>query len=173
MTARDTQNKPRRVRFTALGVVVLSTLFIAGPTPGDIGGCGGDGKTDVLGDPGQAQYDYFDQGFCAHFCWRLRECGALCSALPNNGGPGCTNESPEAFVQCVRGDIRADLFMVSRCPHTCGPYRRADGSPSQFVGAIQRDITSCGHDVLATACDVPTLRQAIANPPASCIGVCQ
>lgn len=173
MSARDVSQPPRRPRFVALGVVVLSTLFIAGPTPGDIGGCGGDGSERVIGDIGQAEYDFFDQGFCSHFCWRLRECGALCSALPNNGGPGCSNDSPDAFVQCVRGDIRPDLFQVSSCPHTCGPYRRSDGAPSQFVGALQRDITVCGHEVLSTRCDVGTLRELIANPPASCIGVCQ
>jgi hypothetical protein len=156
---------PRRPRWTALAVLVISTAFIAAPTPGDVGGCGGaNANVDIPGSQSEAEYDYFDQGMCSHLCFRLRECGVLCRS--NSGaGPDCTNDSEPAFIQCIRGNIRQDIFGTNACPHSCGTYQ------GEFCGAFQGDITACGHAIEETSCG--GLPDVIRNPPTSCTALCR
>lgn len=156
---------PRRPRWTALAVLVISTAFIAAPTPGDVGGCGSENaNVDIPGTQSEAEYDYFDQGMCSHLCFRLRECGVLCRSI-SNPGPDCTNDSEPAFIQCIRGNIRQDLFGTNACPHSCSTYQ------GEFCGAFQGDITACGHAIEETSCN--SLPDVIRNPPSSCTALCR
>jgi hypothetical protein len=156
----------RRSTLRALMVLCVAVLFIAGPTPGDIGGCGGsEASTPIQGSAAQSEYDYFDQGLCAHICLRLRECGVLCRAL-QDPGPNCDPNSPNAYIQCIRGALRADIFHTGSCPHTCSSYAHG-----RFSGAVLEDVAVCGHAVDAIACnDLPA---AIVTAPAQCTGICQ
>src|SRR5262245_34090751 len=91
-----------------LVALALASLFLAAPTPGNVGGCGSQSAStaiDVdagrpppgvspmdLGRPAPSdEYAYFDRGLCASFCLRLRECGTLCRAM--GSPPGCENDS--------------------------------------------------------------------------------
>ncbi len=160
------QSKSRRPRWGALGVLALSTLFITGPAPGDVGGCGGDNaSTPVAGSAEQSEYDYFDQGLCSHLCLRLYQCGLLCDAIVRQGA-SCDPNDQNVFRQCVRGEIRSDLFGVSRCPHRCNNL-------GTFAGAFQQDISACGNQVLATSCDAAALTDVIRAAPTACTVVCQ
>ncbi|MBL8600997.1 MAG: hypothetical protein JNK72_03640 [Myxococcales bacterium] len=166
----STETRPRR-RALPFGALIIVTLFLTGPAPGDVGGCGGsNADTPIPGDAAEAEYDFFDEGLCANFCWRLRECGSLCDVIRRNG-QSCDNNSPEAYSQCVRGDIREDLFprelMLSRCPHSCGPYG------GQYAGAFRQDVASCGHQVLATSCNADALINVLIQPPTACTVVCR
>lgn len=166
-------NAPRRrPRFAALGAMVIASAFIAGPTPGDIGGCGGDeANIPLAGEAPQPEYDYFDQGFCSHLCFRLRECGVLCDALLRNGQP-CDNDSERAYLQCVRGELRTAIFTPQsqrepslNCPHSCQRYQ------ATFGGASLQDVVVCGHAVDQTSCSA--LVDLIQHPPSSCTAVCR
>lgn len=155
----------RRPRWTALVVLTMAAAFIAAPTPGDIGGCGGaDGNVDIPGAQAEAEYDYFDQGLCSHLCFRLRECGVLCRSIQSPGAD-CNNESESAFIQCVRGNLRPEIFGTNACPHRCATYQ------GEFCGAFQGDITACGHAIAETACN--SLPDVIRNAPNSCTALCR
>jgi hypothetical protein len=163
-TAQSTPR--RRPRWAAFGVLLIAAQFLAGPAPGDVGGCGGDNaSTPVPGSAEQSEYDYFDQGLCSHMCLRLYQCGLICDAIVRNGAP-CNPNDPAVFRQCVRGEIRADLFGVSRCPHRCNNL-------GAFAGAFQQDIAACGNQVLATSCDSAALTDVIRAAPEACTVVCR
>lgn len=164
-TVPTTRRRGRRG--TALGALLVATLFLAGHTPGDIGGCGGDLSTQTLpGNPDEAQYDFFDQGLCANLCFRLRACGVLCESI-RGGSAGCDNDSTDAYQQCVRGQIRPEIFGSDACPHNCTAY----GRDLRFIGATQQDVQVCGHVLSTMSCN--GLVDAIRNPPAECTAVCQ
>lgn len=169
MTAPASARRPRRG--VALWVLTLSTFFLAGPTPGDVGGCGGGLANSTLqGDPTEQEYDYFEQGLCANLCLRLRECGVLCLSL-RGAGPGCVNDSQAAYQQCLRGDLRGDIFLgsppgsVAQCPHRCQNYQQ------RYRGASEQDVQTCGHAVLARSC--ATIADVILDPPSTCLAVCE
>ncbi|MEZ4406660.1 MAG: hypothetical protein R3A52_09305 [Polyangiales bacterium] len=157
--------EPSRRRWRALGALAFASLFIVGPTPGDIGGCGGElSSNPVPGNATEAEYDYFDQGMCAHLCFQLRECGLICDAIRRRGAP-CDNDSEDAYRQCVRGELRDEIFGASACPHTCGPYQGV------FLGASMQDVYACGHAITALSCT--SLSDVIRRPPAACTAICQ
>ncbi len=160
---KDTRSKAPRAG--ALGVLLIASAFIAGPTPGDIGGCGNDlsGQT-VPGTQPQSEYDYFDQGMCAHMCLRLRDLGVLCEAL-SPAPPNCDPNSTAAYVQCVRGGLAMVPFGATFCPHTCANYHGV------YTGATQEDIDVCGH--IIDGMSASDLAGLIQSPPAPCVGVCQ
>lgn len=161
MTRNPLKERPRRT----LGVLFVTALFLAGPTPGDIGGCGGDLADQPLpGVAAEAEYDYFDQGFCAGLCYALRECGVLCLSVSPTP-PNCVNESADAYRQCVRGGLRGDIFQGTRCPHSCREYG------GNFVGATMQDIATCRHSIEGLSCN--DLALAVRSPPSTCTAVCQ
>ncbi len=163
--APQNPTRVRRPRWTALAVLAIASVFLAAPTPGDIGGCGGS-STNVLvpGSQTEAEYDYFDQGMCSHFCFRLRECGVLCRSI-TGAGADCQNDSEAAFTQCVRGNIRTDLFGAAACPHSCSSYQGV------FCGAFQGDIYACGHAIEQISCN--SLPDLFRSPPRSCTALCR
>lgn len=146
-------------------VLLMSTLFLAGPTPGDVGGCGGDQSDVPLPTDSQGEYDFFDQGICQAMCYRLRACNMLCDVIALPAGARCDNFSREAYEQCVRGDVRTDRLQTNRCPHSCGNYM------SQFTGASQRDLTVCNHAVDSLSCD--DILNVVVTPPNECLAVCR
>jgi hypothetical protein len=156
---------PRRTRRgSALWLVVLSALFLAGPTPGDVGGCGGTlANTSLPGNPDEQQYDYFEQGFCANMCLRLRSCGVLCLSL-QGAGADCLNDSQQAYQQCLRGQLRPGIFGSNQCPHSCGNYG------ARYAGASEQDVQVCGHAINALSCDA--IADVIRQPPGECLAVC-
>ncbi len=155
----------RSRRGSALWLLVISALFLAGPTPGDVGGCGGGLANQALpGNADEQEYDFFEEGFCANFCLRLRSCGVLCVSL-SNPGAGCLNDSQMAYERCLRGDINRRIFGSDRCPHTCQNYMR------RYQGASQQDVEACGHAVTALSCDA--IADAIQTPPSQCLARCQ
>ncbi|MEZ4391315.1 MAG: hypothetical protein R3A48_09490 [Polyangiales bacterium] len=167
----------RRSPLPAVGVLMMSALFLAGTTPGDVGGCGGNFANTAV--PGltteEAEYEFFDQGLCANLCLRLRECGLLCqsfrpgSASRNN----CDPNSAEAYVSCVRGeDLDRSVFNTNLCPHTCGSYLDEQGQPTRFAEATEQDVAVCGRAIQALRCG-DSLAEALTNPPSACIGRCQ
>jgi len=157
---------PRARTLRGLAVTVLAAAFLAGPTPGDIGGCGGSlANSPLPGNATQQQYDYFEQGFCANLCLRLRSCGVLCRAITGST-TACSNDSREAYQQCLRGSLRRDIFQSDQCPHSCGNY-----PPRRFIGASEIDVQTCGHAVQALSC--ATINTAIVSPPDECLAVCQ
>lgn len=167
----------RRSRLPAVGVLMVSTLFLAGTTPGDVGGCGGNfARTGVPGDTREeAEYEYFDQGLCANLCLRLRECGLLCQSF-RAGSPSRTNCDPssaEAYVACVRGeDLDRSIFNTNLCPHTCGSYLDEANQPTRFSDATEQDVATCGRAIQSLRCG-DSLAEALTNPPSACINVCQ
>lgn len=69
-------------------------LFIAAPTPGNVGGCSGASASRpvAMGNielpPMEAEtpeYAYFDRGLCSHVCTRLMQCRSLCLSLSEQG----------------------------------------------------------------------------------------
>ncbi len=160
-----TATRSRRPRAATLGVLVIAAAFIAGPTPGDVGGCGGDQSNITLpGQQSEAEYDYFDQGLCAHMCYRLRTLGVLCNALESPPA-GCDPLSPEAYRLCVRGSVRRSVFGAQSCPHSCANYH------GTFVGATEQDVQVCGHVI--DGMSEGDLAGIIQQPPAQCVAVCQ
>jgi hypothetical protein len=148
----------------SLGVLVVSAAFLAGPTPGDVGGCGGSlANSPLPGSTPQQEYDYFEQGLCANLCLRLRSCGVLCRAI-TNAGAACNNDSREAYQQCIRGNVRRDIFGSDMCPHSCRNY---NGS---FQNAAEIDVQTCGHAVQALSCS--SIHTAITSPPDECLARC-
>jgi hypothetical protein len=175
-----------RVLARLVAVAGLS-LFIAAPTPGNIGGCSGTaGSQPITGDTAThktAEYEYFDRGLCSYFCERLRECGATCSVLahpPEN----CDSNSPAAFQQCVRGEFKPQFTAgVTACPHDCSGGQT--GTSGLFQGAYQWDVEACGDALLARSCE-PSGLNASGHPdnpgsigaalkalPRECLNVCQ
>lgn len=162
----------RGTSFARYGALIVTALFLSGPAPGDVGGCGGsNADTPVAGDGSEAEYDFFDEGLCASFCWRVRECGLLCDVI-RRGGAQCDPQGEASFRQCVRGEIRSDIFPaganLTRCPHSCGNF----GGRS-FRGAFRQDVAACTHQVLASSCSATTLTDLLLQPPAACTVVCQ
>ena len=93
---------------------------------------------------------------------------ASCIIRPRrSGSAGCDNDSTEAYQQCVRGQIRPEIFGSDACPHNCTAY----GRDLRFIGATQQDVQVCGHVLNAISCN--SLVDAIRNPPAECTAVCQ
>lgn len=165
-----------RSRAPALGVLMIATLFLAGTTPGDVGGCGGSrSQTALPGTLEEAEYDYFDQGLCANVCWRLRECGLLCRSF-RAGSPsqrGCDPGSEASYLACVRGeDLDPSIFNTNTCPHACGVYRDANDQPTQFQDATEQDVAVCGRAIQALSCG-DALAVAFTQPPSACINVCR
>jgi len=155
---------PRARTLRGLAVTVLAAAFLAGPTPGDIGGCGGSlANSPLPGNATQQQYDYFEQGFCANLCLRLRSCGVLCRAIAG-ATAACSNDSREAYQQCLRGNLRRDIFQSDQCPHSCANYS------GRFIGASEIDVQTCGHAVQAISC--AAINTAIMSPPDQCLAVC-
>ncbi len=162
MTRAPGEARPRRRG--AVWALMIATLFLAGPTPGDVGGCGGSlAGTALPGDPDQSQYDYFEQGLCANLCLRLRSCGVLCRSL-QTPGPNCSDDSLAAYQQCLRGNIRADVFGSNMCPRSCGNYRLT------YRGASEQDVVVCGAAVQAVRCE--DIHLTIRQPPLQCLAVC-
>jgi hypothetical protein len=152
---RSIWNRP----LARLAVFGFASLFIMAPTPGNVGGCSSSSQQiqpgNVNADPPEtAEWMYFDQGLCAGFCWRLRDCGVLCSAL-NPAHPqypqNCQNDAPEAYAQCVRGvtvnniqPLNSGIFGIGECPHAC---------PSlHYQTAYDFDVQACSDAVLARSC---------------------
>ena len=155
---------PRARTLRGLAVTVLAAAFLAGPTPGDVGGCGGSlANSPLPGNATEQQYDYFEQGFCANLCLRLRSCGVLCRAI-SGATAACSNDSREAYQQCLRGNLRRDIFQSDQCPHSCANYS------GRFIGASEIDVQTCGHAVQAMSC--ATINTAITSPPDQCLAVC-
>jgi hypothetical protein len=164
VTVSADNKTPRTRQALATWVLLLATAFLVGPTPGDIGGCGGSLANEVLpGDASQQQWDYFEEGICAHMCLRLRSCSVLCASL-QQPGPGCVNDSLAAYQQCLRGNIRRDIFGSNVCPHSCGEYTL------RYQGASEQDVQVCGHAVLALSCN--GIADVIRQPPQQCLAVC-
>lgn len=160
----DKPNKRAPRRGVALWVLMMATAFLTGPTPGDVGGCGGDLANNALpGNPAEQEYDYFEAGLCANLCLRLRTCGVLCQAV-RGAGAGCNNDSREAYQQCLRGNLRTEIFHSDQCPHTCRNYGR------HFIGASEMDVQVCGAAVQAVSC--LDISNAIVAAPAQCLAVC-
>jgi hypothetical protein len=148
-----------------LAVLAVASAFLAGPTPGDIGGCGGSlANSPLPGSAAQQEYDYFEQGFCANLCLRLRSCGVLCRAIAG-ATASCNNDSREAYQQCLRGNLRRDIFRSDMCPHSCGNY-----PPGRFIGASEIDVQTCGRAVQAISCTA--IADVITSPPDQCLAVC-
>ena len=148
----------------ALWVLLFTTLFLAGPTPGDVGGCGGSLANSTLpGSPDEQQWDYFEEGFCASMCLRLRSCGVLCASI-RQPGAGCLNDSQQAYTQCLRGAIRRDIFGSDVCPHSCNNYTL------RYRGASEQDVQVCGHAITALSCN--DIADVIRTPPRQCLAVC-
>lgn len=140
----------RRPR-ASLATLMVASLFIAAPTPGNVGGCSGRASSTPIDaaalPPGidgavpgamapTAEYAFFDRGLCASFCLRLRECGTLCIAM---GQPaGCVNDSTDAYVMCMRGRYE---------PVGCNPA--SDAGPCTLVGGLDPRFfegeTRCPH----------------------------
>src|SRR4051812_2161499 len=119
-SSRNAFNRPL-VRLAAFAFI---SLFIAAPTPGNVGGCSGTSAGNVIADPdgagpGTAEFEFFDRGLCGHFCQRLSQCGVLCQSLANPP-PGCSDDSGEAFYECMRGSLKPSLFGgATAYPHSC------------------------------------------------------
>lgn len=151
---------------TRLGVVALLGLFVSAPTPGNVGGCGGNLASQRV----ESEQQFFEDGLCSHFCLRLMECGVLCTALANPPA-GCDNNNPsaEAFAMCVRGEINSDYFGVSRCPRSCGMV-------GTFQGAYQWDVQACGDAVLSRTCNERgpgSIGNLFREVPEECAHVCR
>jgi hypothetical protein len=170
-----------------LAAVGFASLFIMAPTPGNVGGCSSSaGSHEVqhgnlqANPPETAEWVYFDQGLCSGFCWRLRDCGVLCSAL-NPADPGypsacaadptsqAANDAPETYTACIRGALRADFFGVASCPHAC------PGS-STFHTAYEFDVQACNDSVQQRSCSQSgpgsigdTFREGVAE----CTNICR
>lgn len=165
----------RRLRAPAVGVLLIATLFLAGTTPGDVGGCGGNHASTALpGSLAEAEYDYFDQGLCANLCWRLRECGLLCQSFRPGSATrlNCDPTSESAYLACVRGeDLDRSIFNTNLCPHTCGSYLDENNQPTRFIDATEQDVAVCGRAVQALRCG-DDLANALVDPPSACVNVC-
>lgn len=185
MISKSTTEKARKSQI--LRALVLSSLslpFIAAPTPGNIGGCGGSyAATPVLpaaGTTQTAEEAYFEQGLCAHFCRRLLDCGQLCAAM-SNPPAGCGTDQAAnavAYYDCVHttGNVlNPSIFVVSSCNHSCPTGTRfsyaADGRTPLVY---QWDVQVCGDAVLALSCggdsNTPgTLAATFTFPPNECV----
>lgn len=163
----------RRRAVQRLAIFGALSLFIAAPTPGNVGGCGGNVYTqpiqipnDSMGRPTQTQeYAYFDQGLCAGFCQQLLNCGLLCSAMlnPPGGSPGACqadiNLQRAAYEQCIRMNMAEDNAVpfqdgifptdgngsIRECPHRCpaGTYTNR---------ALQGDVIACSDAIMGLRC---------------------
>ncbi len=156
-----------------LCAVAFVALFIAAPTPGDVGGCGGGaGNQRVMegnlnaNPPETREYMYFDRGLCAHYCWRLYECNLLCDALTNPPENCRNNQTAQqtAFFQCARGldgTLSTAFGGLSSCPHACP-------GGTHFVNAYEQDVLSCGHAVMELACSPASIGVAFQRAPSEC-----
>lgn len=173
-TTKTNDRSVRRSRsaLRGLGALALLAPFISAPTPGNIGGCGGNlASTPVTPHEGNTgvtlESTYFEQGLCAGFCQRLYECGFLCTALTVEG-LNCENQADaaKAFYLCVHEPVlRPEFFSpppdaagnrvtVNRCPHQCpgGTSFAYSGAGSAFV--YQWDVQVCADAVMSRACSV-------------------
>lgn len=194
-----TPTSPSRTRplFAALALTGFG-LFIAAPTPGNVGGCGGTHANTPIqpGDltvnpPETPEYLYFDRGLCSHVCTRLIQCRSLCGALsspPDNcdDSEGFYNDGArlaEAFRRCVRdrGGLRESgmtgsgqsvtIFGLAQCPHACPRGLRPGYALTEW------DVQTCGDAVLNLSCEAlhasGTIYGAFAYPPTECLSACQ
>lgn len=154
----------RRSRRVLRGVGALALLvpFIAAPTPGNIGGCGGNlASTPVtphVGNTGVSlESTYFERGLCAGFCQRLYECGFLCDAL-TVGGLDCNNanDAAKAFYLCVHGTntLRSELFGTDTCPKVCPSGTSFAYSSNGSAYVYQWDVQVCADATLARTCSI-------------------
>lgn len=163
-TTKTTDRSVRRSRkaLRGLGALALLAPFISAPTPGNIGGCGGNlASTPVTPHEGNTnvtlESTYFERGLCAGFCQRLFECGFLCSALTTEG-LNCSNanDAAKAFYLCVHGTntLRPELFGVGSCPKACpgGTSFAYSGAGSAFV--YQWDVQVCADATLTRTCSI-------------------
>ncbi len=150
-------------------------LFIAAPTPGNVGGCGGSAASTPI-----------------QLCTRLIQCRSLCTALsrPPEGCDDSTIYSPErapdlaeAFRRCVRdrGGLRdfveqgnassPAVFGIDTCPHLCPRGMRPGYNLTQW------DVQTCGDAVLNLSCEQlntsGTVFGAFTNAPPECLSACQ
>jgi hypothetical protein len=163
--------------------LALLSVFIAAPTPGNVGGCGSDAASSPVqpSPPNSAEYVYFDQGLCSSFCLRLLECGVLCDSVqnrPENCGPGNDTALREAFRECVRGQLRRDFFGVDSCPHSCAGL-------GTFRQAYEWDVQVCSDTILTRSCEPGHFEgnEFVAPPgsiggtfsevPGECVNVCR
>lgn len=174
-------------------------LFIAAPTPGNVGGCGGSAASTPIqpgnlsaNPPETPEHIYFDRGLCSHVCTRLIQCRSLCTALsrPPEGCDDNTIYNPErapdlaeAFRRCVRdrGGIRdfteqgngssTAVFGIDTCPHACPRGMRPGYNLTQW------DVQTCGDAVLNLSCTQVnasgTVFGAFTNAPPECLSACQ
>jgi hypothetical protein len=117
-----------------LCAVAFAALFIAAPTPGNVGGCGsGAGGQEVaagdtsLNPPQTSEYMYFDQGLCSFFCLQLRNCSTmtepvLCDVVA--GAQGCLppNSACTDDSQCCFGNCLATAGGTSGQCGSCNPF---------------------------------------------------
>jgi hypothetical protein len=180
----------RSIRALApIAVISILGLFIAAPTPGNVGGCSSSAGSERItgGDAGNpmetAEYMYFDRGLCSYFCERLRECvdgqgvPAICKVVANPPDH-CDANNTQVFAQCVRGQLRPEFLAgVGTCPHSCM-------GAGTFTGAYAWDVQACGDAVLTRTCDAAMLvnNQAspsnaigavLLSPPNECLNVCR
>jgi hypothetical protein len=171
----------------ALRAIVLSSLalpFIAAPTPGNIGGCGGSyvatPVTPAAGTPQTAEEAFFEQGLCAHFCRRLLDCNQLCVAMTNPPA-GCGTDSMAtqiAYYDCVHATtpvLNPSIFGFTSCPHACPLGKRFAYAPDNRTPLVyQWDVQVCGDAVLALSCGGDsvsggTIAAAFTLPPTECV----
>ncbi len=162
----------------------LSLPFIAAPTPGNIGGCGGSyAATPVLpaaGTTQTAEEAYFEQGLCAHFCRRLLDCGQLCVAMTTAPADCATNLASQqvAYYDCVHSTmpvLNPSIFGFTACPHSCPQGKRfAYAGDGRTPLVYQMDVQVCGDAVLGLSCggdsaSAGTIAAAFAIPPSECV----
>ncbi len=148
-----------------VGAIALLAPFLSAPTPGNVGGCGGNlASTPVQRHEGNTtgtlESTYFERGLCAGFCQRLYECGHLCSALTAEAAAGlnCENQvdAAKAFYLCTHGvgTLRSEFFGTNTCPKQCGDGTTFaySGSGSAFV--YQWDVQVCADSVMARSCSI-------------------
>lgn len=158
---KQSNNSSRARRaLRGLGAIALLAPFLSAPTPGNIGGCGGElAQTPVTPHPGNTtnnlEATYFQQGLCAGFCQRLYDCGFLCSALTVDG-LNCDNatDAAKAFYLCTHEPVlRQEFFGTNQCPQSCPTGNFAyNSSGSAFV--YQWDTQVCADAVMTRACSV-------------------
>lgn len=158
---KQSNTSPRARRaLRGLGAIALLAPFLSAPTPGNIGGCGGQlAQTPVAPHEGNTTNNleaaYFQQGLCAGFCQRLYDCGFLCSALTVEG-LDCSNstDAAKAFYLCTHEPVlRSEFFQTNQCPQSCPTGNFAySSSGSAFV--YQWDVQVCADAVMTRSCSI-------------------
>ena len=157
-------------------------LFVAAPTPGNVGGCGGANASRPIqpgnleaNPPETPEYLYFDRGLCGHMCTRLIQCRSLCTSLSNppeicRNPDGSTNETAiyepqnasqlaQAFATCTRerGGIRDFVEQGNNASQPVFglaqcPHACPCGMRDNYA-PVEWDVQTCGDAVLSLSCD--------------------